>query len=281
MKGNSLQRGYVLLAVLWLVAVLSVMAATLLHEVRQETRQAMADKNRLRDGALSEAAIRLVLSEMVGDATALSKGIVRKTVPVFEIPVALEIVPMNGYIDLNSAPPALLADMLRYAGGMPVDASAELASRIVAFRTSRDALGQPRKFHGVEDLLRIGGLDYGVYARVEPLITVNVNGNGLVNPMAASEGVLTVLAQGDATRAHQLAITRLANPLSADTSALTANYLESVETGYLEFRASGPVVDQMAYGVIWQVDLKASAHGLPWRVISMKPYTVRAGQEPL
>lgn len=272
-------RGYVLLAVLWLIAALSLMVGTLLQEVRQETRQAMLDKSKLSAGALSEAAIRLVLCSMVGDASALSKGIVRKTVTIFDAAVGLEIVPMNGYIDLNNAQPALLADMLRYAGGMPADAATELAQKIVSYREIRDTQGQARKFHGVEDLLRVEGVDYALYARVEKLLTTHVNGPGLVNPLAASEEVLAILTKGDVTRAHQLAVARLASPESVDTSTLTASQIENTSTTYFEIRALGPVVDQVAYGVIWQVDLRTPAHGLPWQTIFMKPFSMRVGPQ--
>jgi len=273
------RRGYVLLAVLWLVAALSLMVGTLLLEVRQETRQALADKSRLNAGALSEAAIRFVLCSMVGDASALRKGILRKTITLFDATVELEIVPMNGYIDLNNAKPQLLADMLRYAGAMPADAAAELAQRIVSYREVRDTLGQARKFHGVEDLLRVDGVDYALYARVEKLLTTHTNGTGLVNPLAAPEGVLAVLTQGDVVRAHQLGVARVTSPESIDTSTLAPGRIESVATPYIEIRALGPVVDQVAYGVIWQVDLRTPAHGLPWQTISTKPYSVRIGPQ--
>ena len=281
MKHASAYRGYVLLAVLWLIVALSLMVATLLQEVRQETRQAMIDKARLNASAVAEAAIRLVLCDMVGDASTLSKGIVRKTVPVFDALVTLEIVPMNGYVDLNNAQPALLADLFRYAGGLPADAAAEIASRVVAYRATSDPQGQARKFHGVEDLLRVNGVGYDLYARIEKLVTVNVNGQGRITPLAAPEGILAVLTQGDVVRAHQLAIARMANPESVDTGPLTANLTETVSTTYLEIRALGPVVEQVAYGVIWQVDLQTPAHGLSWQVISTKPYSVRVGPESL
>ena len=256
------------------------MVGTLLQEVRQETRQALADKRRLSAAALSEAAIRFVLCSMVGDATALRKGISRKTISVLDATVEIEIVPMNGYIDLNNAKPPLLADMLRYAGALPADAAAELAQKIVSYRAVRDTLGQARKFHGVEDLLRVDGVDYALYARVEKLLTTHMNGSGLVNPLAAREGVLAILAQGDVTRAHQLAVARSTSPESIDTSTLTQGQIESATTPVIEIRALGPVVDQVAYGVVWQVDLRTPAHGLPWQTISMKPFSLRVDPQP-
>lgn len=274
------QRGYVLLAVLWLIAALSLMVASMIQDVRLEVRQAALAKRSLEANALGTAAIRLVVSGMVGDAKKLPTGILRKPVTVFGSVVGIEIVPLNGLIDLNNASPALLADMFRFGGEVPADPAADLAAKVVAYREAKDTLGRPRKFHGVEDLLRVGGVDHALYAKLEKSLTTSISGSGLVNALAAPETVLAILAKGDLTRARQLVFARLSSPESLDTSTLTAAHIENVPTTYLEIRALGPEVDQMAYAVVWQVDLGVPAYGLPWQTISTKSYPMRVGPEP-
>lgn len=275
------QRGYALLVVLWLVAVLSIMVASMTGDVRLETRQAAVVKNRVEAMAVSEAAIRLELARIVADAQNLPKGIARSNAQVFGVPVAIEIIPLNGYIDLNNASQPLLADMFRYAGEQPEDMANELASRVLAYRLEKESGGRPRRFHGIEELLRIRGVDYRLYAKIENLLTTGIDGAGLVSPMAAPEGVLRVLAKGDVGRARQIANARNAGIESVDTSTLTANLIENTPTSYLEIRALAPVADRAAFGAVWQVDVAARAHGLPWRVLAAKSYNLPAQPEAL
>lgn len=275
------ERGYALLVVLWLVAVLSIMVASMTGDVRLETRQAAVVKNRVEATALSEAAIRLAVSGIVANAQNLPKGITRSMVQVFGVPVAIEIIPLNGYIDLNNAPQALLTDMFRYAAEQPEEIANELASRILAFRLNPESGGRLQRFHGVEDLLRIRGVDYRLYAKIENLLTTSIDGSGLVNPLAAPEGVLRVLAKGDVGRARQISNARNGSTESVDTSTLTANFVANTPTSYLEIRAHTPALDQVEFGTAWHVDVATRAHGLPWRTLAVKPYYLPVQLEAL
>lgn len=281
LKLQTGRHGYALLVVLWLVAVLSIMVASMTRDVRLEIRQTAIAKSQVEASALCEAAIRLVLSAMVADVRNLPKGIARNSVQVFGVPVAIEVIPMNGYIDLNNAPQPLLADMFRYAGEQPEDMANELASRVLAYRLVREPGGRTQRFHGVEDLLRVQGVNYRLYAKIENLLTTGIDGSGLVNPLAAPEGVLRVLAKGDSGRAHQIASARNISAESVDTSTLTANLIENTSPSYVEIRALAPAVDHAAFGTLWQVDVASRAHGLPWRTLVAKPYHLPAQPEAL
>ncbi len=273
-KGH--QQGIALLAVLWLVAALSVMVIGLLHAVRGEVSIAGQSRKTMLSNGLADAAIRLVLQELVAGNNKSVKFIQTKTVSVFGNQVQVEVTPLSGYVDLNNAPANLLADTFEYAGGVSKDTAQRMATSAVAARDQKGPDGLPVRFHAVEDLLRLEGLDYSVYAKIKNFLTVDIVGSGRVNPLAASRGTLLILAKGDQARAQQLLESRHSNPESMDTTTLTATGIDMAPTSYLAVRATTATQDNTSFVRTWRVDIASPAYGLPWRVLGIDQSVVTA-----
>ena len=263
------QHGVALLAVLWLVAALSVMLIGMQHAVRGEIRIASQLRNGVVGNGIADAAIRLTLQGLASEKNKSIKSPQTKTVLVFGNEVKVEVIPLNGYVDLNSAPLSLLADAFEYAGGVSKETAQRLAANAVDARNRKSVDGTPARFHAVEDLLLLAGVDYPVYAKMKSCLTAEIVGSGRINPLAASVATLVILAKGDLARAQQLFASSLSNPDAMDTTSLAATHMDIAPTTYLTIRATTLMQDKTGLERTWRVDVSSSAYGLPWRVLSV------------
>lgn len=234
-------RGFALIAVLWLVAALTLTVSGVLYAARGEVRSASWHKERSVLEAASDGAALLVARQLAA-ATAPDAQTRAVEVDFDDHRLRVVIVPLDGLIDLNSAPESLLADLLAIAGGVERPAATVLAQRIVdwrdpddvplaqgaeddayiaaqsPFRTRGDAFDSP------EDLLQVLGFDFALYERLRGLLTVESNGGGRVNPLSAPPAVLRVLAGGDEAVARQYEQARSVDGALADSTRLRAEH---------------------------------------------------------
>ncbi len=271
-------RGVALVAVLWLVAALSVMLIGLQHVVRGEIRMAGQSRNALLGANIADAALLLTLQSLDASKTASYKSIqVLKTL-VFDHEVNLQIRPLNGLIDLNNAPLSLLADAFEFAGGAPQGEALRLANEVVEARERKSLDGSPQRFHAVEDLLRLPSMEYDTYAKMGGVLTADVGsgstgntGNGRVNPLAASLDTLAVLTKGDRTRAQQLVEARQLAPESMDATTLTATHISMDPSSYLSIQAAVALQSDVTVLRTVLIDMATPSRGLPWRVLRIEP----------
>ena len=175
-----------LIAVLWIVAALSLLVIGVSDTVRQQTRSVGAERDQITGQALGEAAIALALQQLQATPER-PRGIVTATAPYAGVPFEVEVAPLNGLISLNGAPPELLASLLQVAGGLSAAPAQALAASLAEWRDGRPELEptadpaarQPRRFEAVEDLLLVPGVDYGLYARLAPLVSADLTGDGI------------------------------------------------------------------------------------------------------
>lgn len=260
-------RGLALIAVLWIVAALGVMTTGLLRSVKAEVQVASRQKQALVQGALADGAIRLALQEVLASKQPLDKP-VAMPVQIEGQPVQVELWPLNGLIDINAAPELLLASLFQFAGGADAERALFLARQVIEVRSRRDPQGRPEGFDAPEDLLRVPGLDYPLYARIAPLVSASLAGSARVNPQAASPAMLAVLAQGNTALAAQLATVRDTSPQAMDTTQLTASFIDASPARALQAVARVASADGSATLSHWVVSLSASARtGLPWQVL--------------
>lgn len=263
------KRGIALVAVLWLVAALSVMLMGLQHVVRGEIRMTGQAQNTVVSSGIADAAIRLTLAEMVATKGLSGKSVRSTTVTLFGQEVKVQVVPLNGLIDLNTASEALLADAYEYGAGLPSTEALRLAGLTIEARERRSPDALPERFHAVEDLLRIEGVSFDTHAKIRAVATTDIVGGGRVNPLAASADTLAVLAKGDRVRALQLAESRQSNPESMDATTLTAPHLQIEPTSYLAVTATVRLQGDVTVNRTWRVDLSTEARGVPWRVLGV------------
>ncbi|MDR2030941.1 MAG: general secretion pathway protein GspK, partial [Azoarcus sp.] len=237
-----------------------------------------------RAAALGDAAIQLAVLDWASADTPQDR--LRRASYTFEgVDIEVEIIPSIGLIDLNNTSESLLQALFVYAAGVEPAHATQLAQRIIDWRDADDApLPQgaeadaylaagvnwrPRNapFLVPEDLLQVLGVDFDLFARIEPLITVWGGGNG-VNPMAAPVPVLAVLCQGDMGETMRIATARDAGETGVDTTALEQTLLMTGNMGnILHILASVPAeAGRWAVRGRWVV-LRSDGDGTPWQTI--------------
>lgn len=265
------QRGMALVAVLWLVAAMSLIIGGVVRAVRTEVQHAGLQRQIVIASATADAAILLALQRIQAQAPG-SQSQTRQV--VFDGTThVVRITPLNGLLDINSAPAGLLANLYRYAGGTDPDVARNLAQSTVDTRMRKNVKGQAQGFDTVTDLMAVPGMRYELYAKVSPLVTADIKGgSGRVNPLAAPLALLTVLASGDAGRAAQYAAQRSANTITADSSFFQSDHIEMTPSESLSLQVDVTLPDGVALRRTWNVFLGNDVRtGLPWRVLKVQP----------
>ncbi len=264
------QHGVALLAVLWLVAALSIMLGGLLHTVRGEIRITSLTRQSAEAAGLADAAIRLKLQSILLAGDKPIKTIEHTTLDVLGKQVGVVVAPLNGLLDINSASQSLLVDVFVYAGALDIGQAETMAKEVVLARQRLSSLGDAAGFHAPEDLLLLGGLNYDTYARLTSFLTVDSAGSGRINPLAAPLELLRVLAKGDHARAQALFAARQSNAEFMDTTNLSVVHTEIAASRRLQIQAFVVTDETAAFKRTWHVDVGASAFGLPWVVLARK-----------
>ena len=267
---EKMQCGIALIAVLWLVAAMSLITAGIVQSVRAEVQTVGLQKQAAVAIAQADAAILLALQALHNRQKDVGKDVQKMPVEFEGVTYQVSLQPLNGRIDINAAPLALLADLYRYAGGMQANQAQNLAQSTIDTRQQKNAKGIPREFDAIEDLLGVPGMTYGVYARLVDLISAEIkDGTGRVNPSAAPPGVLLVLSGGNVARTADFAAQRGATPMVMDTSFFKPEYIDSASTKSLNIQVAVNLVDgailQRSWHVYWEADPRS---GLPWRMLS-------------
>ena len=258
--------GVALIAVLWIVAALSVLVTGMVQAQRDEIRLVSSARQTVQGSALGAAAITLVLQQLVA-RDALPSRLERIDVSYAGVAIPVEVMPLNGLIDLNRAPEPLLAAMFAVAGRLDADRAAALAKALVASRAPGPLTQRGPRFEAIEDLLQLPGVDFPLYARLSPLVTTDAMGGGRVNAMAAPEGVLLVLSGGDAGRAARVAADRIGGQPGVDTTDLATQFLETAATTRFRLTAQVPLADGRRLLSSRMVETgKVTPDGVPWRI---------------
>lgn len=276
------QRGVALIAVLWLVAAMSLIITGIVQSVRSEIRTVGVQRQAVIANALADAGILLALQNL--QVQQKDPGAAIQLIPVqFEgLSAQVSVQPLNGLIDINNAAPLLLADLYRHAGGLNADAAQAMAQSTVEARQFKTEKGVAQGLEAIEDLLRLPNMTYDLYVKVVGLVTADLKGgSGRVNALAAPVGVLQVLTGGDVSRAASLAARRTADLNVMDTSFLKPEHIEMAPSRSLRLQVQVDLADgaaaQRAWLVYWGADPRS---GLPWRVLGTQQSMQRAPASP-
>lgn len=263
-RSGRAARGMVLIAVLWIVASLAIIVTGVTRTIREEARMMALARQNVQAQALGDAAIQVALQSIVANNTPVNR-MLQSEIQYQGVTMQVRAMPLNGLIDINSAPVPLLAKLYTVAGGVPPGAADALAQATVEARARPGPSGMPERFEAEEDLLRVPGIGYDLYARLFPLVTADLRGRGLVNPLAAPVEVLAVLAGGNIAAAATIVGKRDAGQAGVDMSALDTAFLDSSSVRRLRVEARVPMADGTWLRVSRSVDLTArSRDGAPW-----------------
>jgi general secretion pathway protein K len=215
MKHHS--RGIALVLVLWVTALLSLIAASFTLATRTETRMAADQVDRARADAIAEAGVRLGLMELLrmqgqGGGPRLDGSVFRESFAGY--PVDISIMTESAKLDLNRAPPELIQSLFTESLGDPVEAEA-LSQAVLDWR-DEDSDRQPRgaedadykgaglsygardgPFLSVSELSQVLGMTEDILQRLHGLVTVD-SGLAQVDPFFAPRPVLSAVPGIDA-----------------------------------------------------------------------------------
>lgn len=217
-------RGVALIAVMWVVLLLAVIAGSLTMLTRTESGLSRNLLLSARAEALAEGGIHLAIAELLAPESAADSTSREWQVELEAGRVDISIADVTGRIDLNAAPPELIAGLLRAAGAE--DMSVSLADRIADWR---DADNSPRREGGeqadydgydppvqvgngpfltADEIMRIPGMTTELWARVAGAVTVHSRRPG-VNPLHAPKIALLALPGMDPATADAIIAARI------------------------------------------------------------------------
>lgn len=255
-------RGVALVAVLWMVAALSLSAAGLIAATRVELRGISTQRDILQASAIGDAAITVAASELKKHRGGISIY-EERVIQYGGRQVMVRITPVTGLIDVARASDTLLRDLFVIAGGLDEMEAERLvaAVKLVAQQGKRgdESIG----LSVPEDLLRVEGFSYTLYARIADLIVVGEN-SGKVNPHAAPPAILKVLAKGDRQRVEFFVDQRRARGTLADTTRFPAVHASVEASNRVRLEAFVPL-EQNTLVRSRFLDLgSVSPGGAPW-----------------
>jgi len=214
MRPRSAQRGSMLLVVLFLAGLLGVFAAVAAAVMHAAAESSRTFANGLRADEAMRGAMDYIIGH-TGSAILQSRG--TATIEMGRTKVQLTVRDEAARIDINRAPPQLIAGIFRQVG-VPADVAASYAARIVDWRDEDDdispnggaelgayrAAGRtdgPRNgpFLHVAELALVLGIPMRTAAAVAPYVTV-ASGRDKINPMFADPPVLMAIPGIDENR---------------------------------------------------------------------------------
>jgi len=204
---DSDQRGFIIVAVLWILAALATLALIYSMYAREAALNFVGHDERLQAEALAESGVELAAYQLTAQANLQplqGHFSFRQGTAAVSVKFRCE----NSLIDLNFAPEQVLSGLLIGVGVQPDDAVA-YADRIIAWRTPLpagtndaeaaiyEATGKsygPRHgpFQDPNELGLVAGLPAALVDRVLPYVTV-YSGRPEVNVLAAPPQVLAAL----------------------------------------------------------------------------------------
>ena len=285
---SSSQRGFVIVAVLWLVAALAALAVIFSAYLSSSARAIAHNDSALETEALVSAGVELTAYQLrlAREDARPSQGSFRARLNGSEL--AVTFVSEAARVDLNAAPKELLANLLTVLGAAQDDAR-QFADRIVGWRTkatpervgNEDALylaaGRsytPRQapFAHVNELGLVLGLPPALVERALPFVTVFSGAPG-VDPLSAPPEVIAALPGMTPLSLKQFLSDRAALP--SDPAAIAAALGEA--------KALGTVRKSQAYRLLIRVHLQNGRNTASEVVISLRseedPYRVLSWQD--
>lgn len=258
------QRGVALLAVLWIVAALSVMVTSMATSVLGEIRDAGTSKSAVLAHGQALAAINLTLRRVKSDPRATSVLRTQDERLIDGARVTVSLTPLSGLIDLNQAAPSLLEALFQVAGQRDSSSAAQLAQAVVQRRTAKDVQERIDRIDSASELLGLPGMDYSTYAKTVKFVTTDARSDGRVNISSASDELLLVLAGGNRDLAQQLRSAALKPPGEPPPPGINPAWVGGTATTRFMVVAVVALGDARRFKLTQVVDLAAKDE-LPWQ----------------
>jgi general secretion pathway protein K len=287
-QSSSSEQGFVIVAVLWLLAALAALAVIFSVYLSNSARALALGDTALESEALVSACLELAAYQLrlAGEDARPAQGSFRTRLNGAEL--AVSFVSEAARIDLNTAPKELLAGLLSVLGATQEDAR-QFADRIVGWRTkaspptsdNEDALYRaagksysPRQapFAHVNELGLVLGIPPALVERALPFVTV----------FSGSEGVDALNAQPEVVAALP-GMTPLTLKQFLSTRALLPNEPAALAAALGDAKAAATDQKSPAYRLLIRIRLHNGREVASEVVISLRgeedPYRVLSWQD--
>ena len=212
-QNNINEKGFVLVIVLWFIALLSILTAAFSMSARSSTKLVGVELTSAKERTLLDAGVEIAVTRLAmapkyerwvanGSNYQASIGNAKLTIQMYD---------QSGLIDINNSDPQLLFGLLRQFINNPKEAK-KLTNKITAGRkenldgsnshsatNSKDGTNnsQPQqasvpKYMDVSQIQFEKGVSRKLYQEIYPYLTVH-NGDGKINPIYAPRRVLMSL----------------------------------------------------------------------------------------
>ncbi len=278
------QSGFALLLVLWVLALLAVIAAGIAAATQGEATIARNRVELARARALAEAGVTLALAGLTDpdvNARWRADGAPR-TSQYGGGSIAIAVQDEGGKIDLNTAPIEIVAGLFDEIDTMAPEDRAAVLQAIVERRRSGagqvqapiiappDAPTADMPFASVSELRQLPGMTRPVYDRIRPFVSV-YSKKPTVNPMTAPREVLAAVPDMSADAVAFYMAARNA-PLTAQSlpplGVTAAKYLATtdVNTVTITARATTETGAAFAREAVVSLSTVSKAEFLEWRL---------------
>ena len=256
------QRGMALVVVLWLIVLLSIMAAGHTRNVHTDTRLASRQVEMAKARGMAEAGINHVILEMLADNSSDEIPIDGSVfaVDIYDEQVTLAVRRATGLVDLNAANADLLDTVLR-ACGVNEEHRPGIVDAILDWRDGDNlthlngtedsdylAAGLPWSSRdgalvSIDELKYLPGIDQGLFERMAPLVTVH-SGRGGIDLENAPPILVTALTgkQVEPANSTQLRARRIGTFHIYATVATESGTQASIEAVVSTSRSAGKAV---------------------------------------
>lgn len=292
MNGYKRRRecGLALVMVLWLVAAMSLLVASVVYLARTDVQQQQLAQHVAKASAVADKAMRLSMRQYVLNVAegGLSNQLAQQySFDDAEFSGVVDIYPASGLIHLGSLTPELLLAVLRHGVGLAdeqMEALGELLGSGFASATfdGKD-VGLPNRFRVLEDLLLIPGVSIDSYEILKDYFYVGQSGAPGVNPAAAPRELLSVLAGGDTAVVDEFMSLREEARQSVSGEVLAhpqfaAGIISSANSSVYRVDVTLSFTNRRAFRQRYWLSLLPSQEGLPWMLLAKDPIRAVAVQ---
>lgn len=274
------ERGVALAVVVWFLAAMSLLVAGIVYQARVDVHMAQAHLARARVEAAGDGATQLVLAAFTsGELPWRDQAqAVATEVRVGEQLVQVELVPLDGLININGAPEPLLAELFAGPGGRERGEAQQLAASVVQWRTTGPARRAPgmgmQRFDTVEDLLKVDGVGRTLLDNIRDFIAAPAAGGGALDWMSAPTSLL------ESFREHhpqQVAAALKRRERLADLTAAPRRREGQAPQAAGNFRVDAVVIygDRPWLRRSWVSMGGGGSSPLPWQITRVEPPRVK------
>ncbi|MEP1471523.1 MAG: hypothetical protein ABJK25_11155 [Halieaceae bacterium] len=247
------QSGVAMAIVLWFLAAMSLLVSGIVYEARADVKLAQAHSARAKASAAGDGAVHLTMAALRSNDSADVEGvnILRTRFVVGSHPVEVELVPVAGLIDLNSAPKQLLQALFEVNAGLDAGDAQVLADNLVRWRLNT--------FFSPEDFLQVEGASRAILDAVRDSIYAGATAGGRLDLKSAPESVLLVASKGSPDRVASVQAQR--------ESAAAVSGGKKRANGKFRADAKVTVGDRVWLRRAWVSTERASQGSLPWMIV--------------